>query len=220
MDLGPAPILKFLLRKLQLFSQPHTTIVATTIQPEDNALLAAAEAFGVQAYAGATDDVLTRFIDALPNAADEDQVVRLTGDNPFIDLELLDRCLRAHETTGADYTAPAGCPLGLGAEVIRMGALREAAKSTSDPWHREHVTPFIKEHPERFCLHTCQVIPDRSSYRLTIDTPDDLALARGIAKKLGSKVWAAKQETLVACLEADPKLRALNGHVIQRGRPA
>jgi spore coat polysaccharide biosynthesis protein SpsF len=220
MALGPAPVLPFLLKRLQAFPRAHATLLATTERAEDRPLLAAALACGATGFAGPVDDVLGRFVQALAAAREDDAVVRLTGDNPFVDLDLLARCLEAFAAARADYTAPVGCALGTGAEVIRMGALREAARSTREPWHREHVTPFLREHPERFRLAQVQVRPDRSGYRLTLDTAEDLALGRILAQRLGPAIWTASPEELIACMDADPALAALNRHVVQKGPPS
>jgi spore coat polysaccharide biosynthesis protein SpsF len=219
LDLGPAPVLPFLLKRLQALPRAHATRLATTERAEDRPLLAAALACGATGFAGPVDDVLGRFVQALAAAREDDAVVRLTGDNPFVDLELLERCLDGFAAAGADYTVPVGCALGTGAEVIRMGALREAERATRDPWHREHVTPFIREHPERFRVTQVQVRPDRSGYRLTLDTAEDLALARTLAQRLGPAIWTATPEELIAHMDADPALAALNRHIVQRGRP-
>jgi spore coat polysaccharide biosynthesis protein SpsF len=219
LDLGPAPVLPFLLERLQAFPRAHTTLLATTAQAQDRPLLAAAAARGAIGFAGPVDDVLGRFVQALAPAREDDGVVRLTGDNPFVDLGLLERCLDRFAAVGADYAAPVGCALGTGAEVIRMGALREAERCTREPWHREHVTPFLREHPERFRLTQVQVRPDRSSYRLTLDTAEDLALVRILAQRLGPAIWTAVPEELIACMDADPALPLLNRHIVQKGRP-
>ena len=216
-DFGPGPILTFLLRRLKTFDRPHTIVLATTTNPEDSALLRVADSIGVNSFAGPIDDVLARFIEALSDASDEDSVVRLTGDNPFVDLKILDRMIHTHVISRADYTSPTGCALGLGAEVVRMSALRAASSSTSRPWHREHVTPFIKEHPEIFRLSTVAIEPDRSAYRLTIDTEEDLLVARGLTEKLSDRIWLAEQEDLISCLDSNPALRALNEGVRQKG---
>lgn len=217
-ELGPAPVLPFLLERLRCFPRPHSTILATTTDPRDRVLLAAAGASGAAGFAGPEEDVLARFVQALAQARDGDWVVRLTGDNPFVDLELLEGCLRAFGAAGADYLAPAGCAVGCGAEVVRMGALRRADRAAREPWHREHVTPYIREHPGRFRVRSLDVEPDWSGYRLTLDTPEDLAVGRGLARRLGPAVWTATQEDLVASLDADPELRALNRHLRQRER--
>ena len=55
-----------------------------------------------------------------------------------------------------------------------------AHREALEGYHREHVTPYIYEHPERFRIVDYVAEQDLSSLRLTLDTPEDLALLRKI----------------------------------------
>ena len=50
---------------------------------------------------------------------------------------------------------------------------------SSEPYHFEHVTPFIKEHPELFSIErpAAKIKKTAGKIRLTVDTPEDYELA-------------------------------------------
>lgn len=125
-------------------------------------------------FVGDPDDVLARFAAAV-EWYEPATVVRATGDNPLVSADVTRAALSAHAENGSDYTALTAGPLGTGVEVVRAGALLEAAKEAQDPYEREHVTPFLYRRPERYRLHIEAV---RESWRrddasVTLDTRAD-----------------------------------------------
>ncbi len=136
-------------------------------------------------YRGSLDDVLARFIGAVDAAGSPKTFVRLTADCPLADWRLLDRCIEAHEAAGADYThnSPGWTfPKGLDVEVCETAALRRADREGRSAYDREHVTPYIYGHPERFRIEPVTREPPLR-YRWTVDTPADFAFV--------TKVYAA-----------------------------
>jgi spore coat polysaccharide biosynthesis protein SpsF len=140
--------------------------------------LAQAHQFSV--FAGPSDDVLARYIMAL-EAFGLDRVIRATGDNPFVSPSLavalvdqVDELEKAQHIT-IDYAGYLGMPLGMGVELVRSTALRNAGSDSSDAFEHEHVCPFLYRHPERFRIMQPQC--PQSYYmptgRVTIDTQED-----------------------------------------------
>lgn len=170
-------VLAQVLRRASRASGLHTVIVATTDQPTDDALAAAAEALGYPVFRGDEQDVLRRFTEAAA-AHQLDVVVRLTADNPAIDPHYIGAAVRAHQAAGADYTLTTGLPLGTNLEVIGRAALDAAHAQAAQPDEREHVTPYLRRHPELFRLQELPlpVPPALAACRLTLDYPSDYAL--------------------------------------------
>src|SRR5207253_11007446 len=80
-------------------------------------------------------------------------VVRLTGDCPLVDPDVVDAVVAHHLVGGADITTNAIHPTfpdGLDVEVVRTGSLLMAAEEAVLDFEREHVTQFIYRRPERF----------------------------------------------------------------------
>lgn len=153
-------------------------ILATTTLPEDDVLVAAAERLGVPFVRGSEDDVLSRYVLAVATF-DVTEVIRATADNPAVDMDAPRRTLDLLERTGADYVVERGLPIGAAVEAVSAAALVLADASTSNPYDREHVTPFIRRH-RQFTSLDCLAPASlrRPKLRLSVDTADDLAALR------------------------------------------
>jgi spore coat polysaccharide biosynthesis protein SpsF len=172
---GGRTILEQCLRRLSQ-SGVARVILATTTQGEDDTLAAVARRMGIDVYRGDRDDVLKRFAEAA-RAFDLDPVLRATADNPAVDVESPVRVVAALRQTQADYIREEGLPLGASVEGMTADALYRAARLATDPYDREHVTPFILKRRDLFRV-TCVDAPAplrQPSLRLTVDTHEDLA---------------------------------------------
>jgi spore coat polysaccharide biosynthesis protein SpsF len=187
-------------------------VVATTKQALDDELLALATRLGVGVFRGAEQDVLGRFAGALAHATDTHVIVRLTADNPAIDPAFLDAAVAHHLATGADYTHTTGLPLGTNIEVISAAALQRAHAEARQPDEREHVTPYLRRHPELFRLETLALVvpPAVAGLRLTIDYPSDYALLSLLFTELGPDFALTDPPGLAALLTRHPWLGAVN----------
>jgi spore coat polysaccharide biosynthesis protein SpsF len=102
-------------------------------------------------------------------------LIRLTGDNPFVDATLIDYLVEAFAASEPDYlnNIDEGFPYGLYAEVFSAEALSRASEDGSAE-NREHVTWALRNGGFRAVTVPA---PGRFRYRrLTVDTPEDFAL--------------------------------------------
>ena len=107
-------------------------------------------------------------------------------------------------------------PDGLDAEVIRFDALERAWLEAKDPLEREHVTPFIWKHPERFKVGCLASEKDYSSMRWTVDNPEDLELVRDIYRALYEKNPCFGLEDVLGYLKDTPGLMEKNARFVGR----
>jgi spore coat polysaccharide biosynthesis protein SpsF len=193
-------------------------IVATTTQPLDDPLATLADRLGVGVFRGDEQDVLGRFAGALAQAGPAEAVVRLTADNPAIDPAFIEAAVAHHLATAADYTYTSGLPLGTNIEVISAKALLHASRAATESDEREHVTPYLRRHPELFRLETLAlaVPPAVAALRLTIDYPSDYALLSLLFSELGPDFSLNDPAGLPALLGLYPWLAAINGANVQR----
>jgi spore coat polysaccharide biosynthesis protein SpsF len=211
-------ILGHVVRRARRATSVRHILVATTSQPLDAPLAALATRLGVRVFRGAEQDVLGRFTGALAQAGDFQTVVRLTADNPAIDPAFIDAAVAHHLATGADYTYTSGLPLGTNIEVISAKALLHAGQAATQPDEREHVTPYLRRHPELFQLETLAlaVPPAVAALRLTVDYPSDYALASLLFSTLGPDFSLTEPAGLPALLHRHPWLAAINEANVQR----
>jgi spore coat polysaccharide biosynthesis protein SpsF len=163
-------------------------ILATSTCPADDPLVAVAQRLGVETVRGPEDDVLQRFA-LVADYMSARFFIRATADNPAVDIDAPRRVVRAIEGAGADHVVEEGLPLGAAVEAVRTAALYQALAQTRDPYDREHVTPFLYRHPERFLALQPPAPPAlrRPDLRLTVDTADDMAFMQRVLERATSR---------------------------------
>ena len=140
--------------------------------------------------------------------------MRLTADCPLADWTVIDACVELHLQSGADYASnvhPRTFPKGLDVEVMTLAALDRAWREGTDPYEREHVTPYLNRHPDRFVLANLAQDIDRSSWRWTVDTPEDWAMVDAVYQGLYRSDDLFASAAVGAFLEANPQVAGLNG---------
>lgn len=216
-------VLAQVIARVEAASGVERVMVATTVSPLDDIVAAEAARCGAAVFRGSADDVLARYHGAAL-AAGAHTVVRITADCPLTDPELLSAMLtRFRERSAAaqplDYLSNGlarSYPRGLDIEIISFAALARCHAEASRPHQREHVTPYIYEHPELFAIEAYVGTPDRSAHRWTLDTREDWELIRAVYARLGSGRAIFSSAAVLALLEAHPELVALNADVVQK----
>ena len=206
------PMLAVLLDRLRGAERVDEFVIATTDQPPDAAVAELAAAEGIACYRGSEDDVLDRFYQTARLHGAE-VILRLTGDNPLMDAELVDWIVGqfCEADPPIDYAAIShdlGFPPGIGGEIFSMQALEQAWQEASEPTRREHVTSFIYQQPERFRCAKLGCERDYSRVRGTVDTAADLEVVRRIFETFGRPLFPWRE--FPALLGRHPEWRALN----------
>ena len=209
------PLLHWTIAAVRAIPAVDDLVLATSDQPSDDPVAEEMQRIGVRVHRGPVQDVLRRVANAV-RPLDPDVVLRQTGDNPFIDPEVMAAQLARLDEGPFDYVGIAGLPLGIGGEAVRAEVLRIADREATEPADREHVLPFVYARPERFAIGSVGSADRASRGRYTVDTPADLAFARGLAERLPDD-RPARLADLEAIVAASPELAALNAGVEQRG---
>jgi glutamate-1-semialdehyde aminotransferase/spore coat polysaccharide biosynthesis protein SpsF (cytidylyltransferase family) len=187
-------------------------VVATSVDPSDDAIERLCLSLGVACFRGSMDDVLDRFYRAASSYAPR-HVVRLTGDCPLADPEAIDDLVRAYLAGDHDYASNSlepTLPDGLDAEVFRFESLEQAAREAVLPSQREHVTLFINRQPGRFRVLSYKSAHDLSHLRWTVDEPADFELVSEIYRSLYPGNPAFTTGDVLALLEERPELKTWN----------
>jgi spore coat polysaccharide biosynthesis protein SpsF len=211
-------ILSFQLRRFRHACRVDHLMVATGDRPEDDQIVEACRQLGVDVFQGPEEDVLARLLEA-GRSRGADDLVRITSDAPFRCPGILDTCIAEHGARGADYSRmdPERTPKGLRAEVIALPALERAEAETRNRLgERQHVTQWLREHPQDF--HCLSVQPsgvfDKSCLEadFSVDTEAGLRFARGLAADLGPAWETASAERICASLEAGRRREGEEAH--------
>ena len=176
-------------------------IVATGPKELNSQLVEACEKnLGVEVFCGDDFDVLDRFYHAAKPYS-PDIIVRVTADDPLKDAAVVDRAIEIILQSDKKYdyvsnTLKPTYPEGLDIEVFKFSALERAFNEAKLPSEREHVTPFIWKHSQKFNLHNFEYEQDLSHLRLTVDYPDDLDFVKKIYSNFEKNNYFAMQDIL------------------------
>ena len=173
LTIGGMPLIELVARRAS--RSGHEVVVATSEERFDDRIAAHLERTGIRVVRGPLDDVLGRFVLATSDLADDDRVVRLTGDNPVADADLVDELLAAMDESGHVYGRVDidQVPEGLGAEGFTAGSLRQAAATAVAAYDREHVTPWLRRELGELLFVPSANPADRFRYRCTVDVLSD-----------------------------------------------
>jgi len=216
LELCGKPMILHVIERAKSIQGVDTVILATGSGDENIPLIQLAAQCGIKSYAGSENDVLERYYLA-SKELDCDYVIRITGDNPFTDHKSASKALEYAYETAADHCTTAGIPLGTGVEIIKKIALAEAFRNGTEPHHREHVTPYIKENPEKFKIvrYQSELVNPFSDLRLTVDTAEDFELIEILYNEL-YKTKPVELADVINFIEKNPELRFINSSVEQR----
>lgn len=218
LDLGGRPVLERMIERVKSAKNVTEMVVATTTDPSDDAIVELCQKLGTPVFRGSLPDVLDRYYQcALEYKAD--YVVRLTGDCPLIDPELIDEVIYGLFDPPEDFSCnrlppPFGrtFPIGLDVEACTFQALENAWKNATEKHQREHVMPYLYETHGKFLVIQLQNDEDYGDMRWTLDTPQDLELLREVIKRLGGRNDFSWEEVLDLFLK-DPDLAKINSSV-------
>jgi len=171
---GGKPLLLWILDELKKSRYIPEIWVATSKNKENDVLAKFCEAKSIHCFRGEEEDVLSRFL-SITEDRQYDVVVRLTADNPLIDISILDKCIEHHIQKKNDYTSTKNLPLGMNFEVISAKTLLSTKEEGLEEAEREHVTLYIKNTDSYKRENYTPLVPkELKKLRLTVDYPSDL----------------------------------------------
>lgn len=196
-------------------SRIDALIVATSSEPSDDQIAKISQQLGAKIFRGSLEDVLDRVYSAAKQES-ASVVIRLTADCPLIDSEIIDAIVDKHLTEKNDYTSNTivpSFPDGLDVEVCEFSALKRAWREAHLPSEREHVTPYIKNNPDKFRLANYSSPIDHSNLRWTIDEEKDAAFIEHVYNEIYPENPNFLMKDVLALLNRRPELLQINSGI-------
>lgn len=199
-------------------------VVATTIGDEDDVIVEEANRLKTEIYRGSRENVLSRYYYAAKQFQ-ADVVVRITSDCPLFDSQVLTEMIgtflkKNSGLESVDYlsnTLERSYPRGLDCEVFYFSTLEKAFLEANKEYEKEHVTPYIYQHPELFRVQ--QLVnghAEYADYRWTLDTAEDFRFVEAIYLALWQKKHNFRSLDIYRLIEKNPFLLEVNSHIRQK----
>ena len=170
------PLLLWIIDELKNSKFSKEIIVATSVNQENDVLVSFCGLNNIECFRGDEENVLSRFV-AISKQKNYDCIVRLTADNPIVDITILDDTIANHFRDNNDYTKTEGLPVGMNFEIISSNALFDTENQEITESDKEHVTLFVKNNNNyKKGVFTPKVNNEFSKLRLTVDYASDYSL--------------------------------------------
>ncbi|MCF8088683.1 MAG: NTP transferase domain-containing protein [Desulfotignum sp.] len=220
MPLAGRPVLWHITYRLKKCRTIDDIVVATSDLKEDDKLAAWCSKNDIPVFRGSEENVLQRFALAI-RSLDPEFIIRICGDSPMVDPQVIDQLVTHLVKTGADHcigdkktpTIHEGF-----SPFSRQAFERLLAEAPDDPVAIEHVTAYFGQHPENFETTTIPMPREHwfSGARMSIDTPADLHFMNEIYARLDVPAGEADMADVVRLLKDNPDLLSINNHVHQK----
>lgn len=214
--LSGKPLIWHVIERAKRCKTIDQVVVATPKTVEDLQLVAAVGECEIASHQGSIDDVLERYYETA-KLYDADIIVRMTGDCPLIHPQTVDGMVNVLKSSGADYVCsdPKYPGIETGVEVLTFDALEKIHKLATKDYQKEHVTFYLREHPETFkiSLHQTDRLFRRKDIRITVDESEDLALIAHLYKIFYQEGEIIDLKEVVSYLIQNPEIRKMNADV-------
>jgi spore coat polysaccharide biosynthesis protein SpsF len=216
------PMLALQIERIQQSRLIDEIVVATTTEPQDDAIVALAQDLGVRFFRGSENDVVSRVVEAL-KAFEASIHVEFMGDNPIPDALLVDAFIGYYlkHADKYDYVSNAlttTYPPGAEVFIYPAAILYDAESKITEPALREHVGIHIYRYPKRYRLCNLEApawhrYPDM---HLEVDTQKDFDVITAIFEHFYPHNRGFNLSQVIDFMKANPQLLAANKQVERR----
>jgi glutamate-1-semialdehyde 2,1-aminomutase len=213
--IGGVPMIELLLARLAKSRKIDQIVLATSTDDRNTSLVEHVQSLGYTCVRGSETDVLQRYLVAA-RQVQADVIVRITGDCPLIDPDLVDKVIEDYQSKNIDYlsnTSPPTYPDGLDTEVFSLQALERAGQESQDPFDHEHVTPYLRK-LGLFKTAGFTHDEDLSGLRWTVDEPADFEVVSEVFAHFAPNIHFSWTQVL-ALQRSQPEIFAANHSIIR-----
>lgn len=200
--IGNKNLLEHILFRLSYLKHKCKIVIATSVLKQDDAIEKFCKENSVNCFRGSETNVLQRYY-LCAKKNNFEHIIRLTGDNPFTDIEELDNLINLHLDTKSDYSRSFfNLPKGVGAEIFTFEALEKSYNYGLKDNHKEHVNEYIEENENKFKISNLKIEnqKNRPDISLTVDTEEDYKKACFIVENSKNEYISTK-EAIDLCLQ-------------------
>ena len=188
--IGNKTVIQVLLSRVKKSKHIDQIILATSNTSLDSKLADYIKNLGFDVFKGSHKNVLKRYYLAAKKY-EADLIVRITGDCPLVDPNLIDKIINIFKQKKYDYisnTLTPTYPDGLDVEVFSFNTLKKSYLKSKTLFQKEHVTPYIYQ-SGKFKIFNQKSKIDYSKFRWTIDEIKDYKVLKKIFKYFNPNIY-------------------------------
>jgi spore coat polysaccharide biosynthesis protein SpsF len=210
---GNYTILHLLINQLKKSKRIDEIVLAISDKPGNEIFVDFAKKNRIKFIIGKEDHVLERLVQGTKHVKAR-ILFRKTSEDPFICWEIIDKVLERHVNDKCDITFLDDVPVGSCYEVINLKVLEnEYMRGSKKQENKTWVFKIRKDKSLKKLRYLPEKYLQRKDLRLTVDTPQDLLLARIIHNKLGNKDKPIHLKRIIEFLDNNSKIKKINSDV-------
>jgi spore coat polysaccharide biosynthesis protein SpsF len=214
------PLLAYECERILTARNVDELIIATSVDPSDDPIEVFAISNNLAFFRGDLNDVLSRYYHCATqyrnrHTLGELNIIRLTGDCPLIDPEIIDKLIGSFNENDCQYcsnTLTPTYPDGMDVEVFCYESLKKAYECARYPSDREHVTLYMKNNSS-FKKFNVIARDDDSRFRLTVDESKDFLLVKKILEEFYPKNSTFTYKEVVSFLMKNKDINNINSGI-------
>lgn len=178
-------IIKIIHSRLSKVKKINRIVVATTKRSIDNKICKFCIENKIEYYRGHLNNLIKRYLDCSNNYSEKD-IIRITGDSPLVDVNIIKKMLRFYETKKFDLVTnvfPRSFPKGLSVEIFKVQILKKMLTYKISAPHKEHMFTYAYSNYSKFKIHNYKSPKNYSKLNLSIDTLNDFIKVKKLLKK-------------------------------------
>jgi len=196
--IGKVSILEILIKRLKKSKNIQDIIVACTSNPKDKEIINLCKKLNIKYFIGSEKNVLQRYYFAAKEF-NISNIIRITSDCPFVDIEALDKLILKFHNTHSDYASNTLSPTytdGMDIEIFKFDLLKERYFiNNKDINEKEHVTTGMFSN-KKYKRVGIKLDHNYSNLRLTLDTYYDFKILKKLIKYFKSNIHINLEQIL------------------------
>jgi spore coat polysaccharide biosynthesis protein SpsF len=188
-DLKGRVLLGRVIDRIRMAKKISKIVVATSDDPSDDSIAKFCAEENVMCYRGSLNNVVNRFVEVVI-AERALSFVRINGDSPLIDPNLIDQAVSYFELGDCDLVTNVGIrtfPKGQSVEVLLSETFIGLCNELVTDEQREHITKYFYESPECFRIVNFTSGGNFNLFSMCVDTAADRDKIEFVLEQIGNK---------------------------------
>ncbi len=185
-------LIEILIKRLLKKFNRNNVIICTSKKSSSFFFKKIKKDYKLNIFFGDEENIFKRILDC-KKKYNFNHFVRITGDNPLTDVNLINKISKKHIKNKNDYTFTEGLPSGMKPEIFSINALKQCYKKARDPHSSEYLTYFFKRNEFKYSsIKIKKKYPNQDHLTITIDRKTDFLKLKRLINKEGIYLSSSK----------------------------